>query len=302
MDWTPLLITVAPNGARKTHKDHAALPISAVEIAAEAKACRDAGATMLHLHVRDVDGGHLLDVEAYRKATDAVRGAIGDDMVIQITTEAVGRYTPDEQIALVRRLRPEAASVSLKELTQDGPQKASALYRWAHAEGIALQHILYTPKEVRQLAEMVRRDEVPGENLSVLYVLGRYGNGQSQPNDLLPFLSAAREAELQPEMWSVCAFGAGEGAVALAALSLGGHVRVGFENNMYLNNKMIAPNNAALVQQVADGAGLLNRPLCTAKQARASMGIGSGDVQTMQHDGISAVSKQDKNIKQCMNL
>ncbi|MBL4614438.1 MAG: 3-keto-5-aminohexanoate cleavage protein, partial [Magnetovibrio sp.] len=238
--------------------------------------CLAAGAAMLHLHVRDQDGGHLLDAQAYREAIDAVRGAVGDDMVLQITAEAVGRYTPDEQISLVRKVHPEAASVALKELTADGEEKASAFYRWALNEGIALQHILYTPDEVRQLADMVARKAISGENLSVLYVLGRYGNGQSQPGDLLAFLNAADDAKLQPKMWSVCAFGAAEGAVALTAMSLGGHVRVGFENNVFLNNKMVAPNNAALVKQVAYGAKLLSRPVSSAHQARAYMLTGDG--------------------------
>lgn len=274
MGWDPLVIAVAPNGARKTHNDHASLPITAAEIARDAKSCLDAGAAMLHLHVRDQDGAHSLDADAYHSAIAAVRGAVGDDMVIQITTEAVGRYTPDEQIAVVRDVQPEAASVAMKEITADGEEKAAAFYHWAFAEGIAIQHILYTPAEVGQLAGLVRKNVVPGDDLSVLYVLGRYGDGQSQPEDLLPFLAAAREHELDATLWSVCAFGPGEGAVALAALSLGGHVRVGFENNMYLNNGDLAPNNAALVQQVVDGAKLIARPLCCAEQARTAMSIG----------------------------
>jgi len=279
MDWTPLVIAVAPNGARKTQKDHEALPITADEIARDAKACLQAGAAMLHLHVRDQDGVHSLDVGRYREVIDAVRGAVGDDLVIQITTEAVGRYTPDEQMALVRDLRPEAASVALKELTADGEDKAEDFYHWAFEAGIALQHILYTPAEVARLADLVRRGAVPGEGLSVLYVLGRYGDGQSQPSDLLSFLAAAREHELKPKLWSVCAFGPGEGAVALTALSLGGHMRVGFENNLYLNDGALSPHNAALVKQVADGAKLLARPLARAQQVRAMTKQSGGGVR-----------------------
>jgi len=274
MAWKPLIIAVAPNGARKTHKDHAALPLTADEIARDAVACRDAGAAMLHLHVRDADGAHSLDADIYRDAIKAVHDAVGDDLVIQITTEAVGRYTPDQQMDLVRDLHPEAASVALKELTVDGEEKAAGFYRWAVDAGIALQHILYTPDEVRRMAGLVQSGVVPGENLSVLYVLGRYGDGESQPRDLLAFLGAAEDSQLLPKCWSVCAFGSGEGAVALTALSLGGDVRVGFENNMYLNDKTMAPNNAALVKQVADGAQLIARPLCSARQARVDMGCG----------------------------
>lgn len=271
-DKSPLMIAVAPNGARKTHADHAALPISPTEIAAEAARCRDAGAAMLHLHVRDENGAHSLDGEAYRRAIAAVQDAVGDDLIIQITTEAVGRYSPDEQIALVKALKPEAASVALKELCADGDDKGCAFYAWAADEGIALQHILYTPEEVKRFADLVRANKISADGLNVLYVLGRYGDGQSQPGDLLPFLAQARDSDLHPTTWSVCAFGSGEGAVAHTALCLGGHVRVGFENNMYLNDGTLAPDNAALVKQVADGAQLIARPLCRAAQARRLMG------------------------------
>ncbi|MGB1244689.1 MAG: 3-keto-5-aminohexanoate cleavage protein, partial [Porticoccaceae bacterium] len=87
------MIAVAPNGARKQKDDHPALPISPAELTETAVQCRDAGACMIHLHVRDAGGGHSLDVDAYRLATTAVRDAVGPDMVIQITTEAVGIYT-----------------------------------------------------------------------------------------------------------------------------------------------------------------------------------------------------------------
>jgi uncharacterized protein (DUF849 family) len=82
---------VAPNGARKTKADHPALPIGPAELAATAAACRDAGAAAIHLHVRDEAGGHSLDAGRYREATAEVRAAIGEAMIVQITTEAVGR-------------------------------------------------------------------------------------------------------------------------------------------------------------------------------------------------------------------
>ncbi|PHS79332.1 MAG: class III aminotransferase [Rhodospirillaceae bacterium] len=274
MDWQPLLITVAPNGARKNQSDHTALPMTANEMARDAKQCLDAGAAMLHLHVRDENGAHSLDADLYRASIKAVREVVGDNMIIQITTEAVGQYTPDQQIALVQDVLPEAASVAMKELTADGLDKASDFYHWAFESGITLQHILYSPEEVSQLADLVREGIVPGENLNVLYVLGRYGAQLSQPSDLLPFLAAAREQDLQTAMWSVCAFGPGEGAVAVLTISLGGHMRVGFENNFYLNDETLAPNNAALVTQVADGAKLIARSLCQAEQARSLMGSG----------------------------
>ncbi|MDX1736619.1 MAG: 3-keto-5-aminohexanoate cleavage protein, partial [Alphaproteobacteria bacterium] len=94
-----VILCVAPNGARKTRDDHAAIPISPAELASEAKACMDAGAAMIHLHVRDEAGRHTIAPEFYRPAIAAVREATDEDFIIQITTEAVGIYSNDQQIA-----------------------------------------------------------------------------------------------------------------------------------------------------------------------------------------------------------
>ena len=90
----PLILAVAPNGARKTRADHPAMPVTAEECARAAAACREAGAAMIHLHVRDADQKHSLDAGAYADAIAAVRRETGDAMIIQMTTEAVGVYQP----------------------------------------------------------------------------------------------------------------------------------------------------------------------------------------------------------------
>ena len=83
----PLLITVAPNGAYKQRPDHAALPITATELGQTAKQCLDAGAGMIHMHIRDAEGRHSLDVHGYRDAQQAVKAAVGDELIIQITSD-----------------------------------------------------------------------------------------------------------------------------------------------------------------------------------------------------------------------
>jgi uncharacterized protein (DUF849 family) len=105
---TPLVVTVAPTGARLTKADHAGLPLSPAEIAAAAERCCAAGATVQHLHVRDADGRHSLDPALYRAAIEAVRATLGERMVIQVTTETAGRYSALDQMTVVRQLHPEA--------------------------------------------------------------------------------------------------------------------------------------------------------------------------------------------------
>ena len=263
----PLLITVAPNGAYKQRSDHAALPITPEELGKTAKQCLDAGAAMMHMHIRDVQGRHSLDVQTYRDAQQAVKTAVGDEMIIQVTSEAARVYQAPEQIAMVTTLRPEAVSVGLREVDQPeiGEAGLNQFFTWLAKERVMTQVILYDMTDLLRWQALRTQGVIPEAPWSLLFVLGRYSVGQtSEPKDLLPFV----QAHTGPEAWSMCAFGAGEHACATTAAALGGHVRVGFENNLLLNNGQMAPDNAALVRQVADSARVLGRSLYTANQAR----------------------------------
>ncbi|TIR32992.1 MAG: 3-keto-5-aminohexanoate cleavage protein [Mesorhizobium sp.] len=243
----PTAIAVAPNGGRRGKQDHPALPIGPQELARTAAACLEAGAAMIHAHVRDRDGGHLLDAHAYRETTKAIRDAVGERLIIQITSEAVGRYQPAEQMAVVRATRPEAVSLALRELVPNTAHETAfaQFLSWFKSERIAPQIILYAPEEASALAAMQQRGLVPFDDIPVLYVLGRYTPGQvSRPADLLPFLAHDRPRFAH---WMVCAFGREETACVTAGALLGGHARVGFENNLTLADGTTAQDNAALV-------------------------------------------------------
>lgn len=263
----PVTISVAPNGAYKTKKDHPKLPMTAKELAETAAACRDAGAAMIHLHVRDPDGVHLLDEHAYRTATAAVTRAVGRDLVVQITSEAGGRYNRHQQMAVVRAVAPEAVSISLREIVPDAAAEgdAASFYAGLRGEGIFIQTILFTPEEVARYYDLRERGVLGEGKDFLLFVLGRYTPGQvSVPADLLPFLSVFRG----DVPWAMCAFGRHEHACALTAAALGGHVRVGFENNLHTSDGSVAADNSVLVGQAADGARFLARPIGTAEALR----------------------------------
>ena len=271
MTFEPLIITVAPNGAYKQAHDHAAVPLTAASLASTAKACLDAGAAMLHLHIRDAQGRHSLDVQRYRDALQAVRSAVGDAMVLQITSEAARVYQAPEQIAMVQALHPEAVSVALRELDQPGIGEAglAAFFGWLSRERVMTQVILYDVADLQRWQALRERGVIAEAPWFLLFVLGRYTAGQtSSPRDLIPFV----HAHTGPEPWAVCAFGATEHACVTAAAALGGHVRVGFENNLQLKDSQTAPDNAALVRQAAEAAFSLGRPLATAQDIRQRFG------------------------------
>ncbi len=267
----PLILIVAPNGAYKQATDHPALPLTPAALADTAKRCLDAGAGMLHLHIRDADGRHSLDVEGYREAVRVVRAAVGDAMVLQVTSEAAKVYRAAEQIAMVRALRPEAVSVGLREVDQPeiGTEGLAGFFGHLAREHVMTQVILYDAADLRRWHGLRAEGTVPDAPWFLLFVLGRYSVTQtSDPRDLLPFLQAHDGAE----PWAMCAFGPSENACVAAAAAFGGHARVGFENNLRLRDGRVAPDNAALVAQAAEVAAALGRPLASATQIRERFG------------------------------
>lgn len=259
MVFTPLpKVMVAPNGARRTTADHPALPVTIPQIVETAKACFDAGAGGIHAHVRDADQAHVLDAGLYKELTVELARA-APEMVVQITTEAVGRYTPEEQRAVVRAVMPKMVSVALREMAPDADaDEAARFYSWAHEAGISVQHILYTPDEVTRLASHVADGAIPAADLQLLFVLGRYAKDQeSDPADLQPFVAALTAYGLTAD-WATCAFGRAETAALAASFKAGGKARVGFENNLFNKDGTTAAHNAErvseIVKLVPDGA------------------------------------------------
>lgn len=245
----PIATAVAPNGGRRTKEDHPALPLTSRELAITAADCLNAGACMIHVHVRNAEGRHLLNAEAYRDAIAAIRKEVGERLVIQITSEALGIYNPGFQMEVVRAVRPEAVSIALRELAPDEASEPAfaEFLAWLRRECVTPQIILYSPGEAVRLAELHRRGLVPFEYIPVLFVLGRYAEGQtSRPADLLPFLAPGTPTF---DDWMVCAFGRYEIACVSAGALLGGNVRVGFENNLDLPDGTRAHSNAELIQK-----------------------------------------------------
>lgn len=267
----PFLLACAPNGARHRKSEHAGIPLTASELADTAVELVEAGAALLHLHVRDEAGNHSLDPGRYREAIAEIRRRVDDGLVIQITTEAVGRYQPSDQMRCVRELVPEAVSLALREIVPVTGEMSAArdFYRWVEEAGIFPQHILYSPQDLDRFAQLRTQGLFGDRSPFVLLVLGRYdGRAASRPADLLPFFQ-----QLPVDInWMVCAFGRQEAAVAALAASLGGHARVGFENNMHLPDGTIAASNGDLLRPIASIAGAIGRPLMSVDQLRALAG------------------------------
>ncbi|MFT7387324.1 MAG: 3-keto-5-aminohexanoate cleavage enzyme [Candidatus Endobugula sp.] len=250
-------IMVAPNGARRGKNDHAQLPMVLPEIIHTAQSCWQAGAGGLHLHVRGAQGEHVLDAGLYKEAIVELKNVV-PDMLVQITTEAVGVYLPPAQRQVVKDVRPEAASVSIAEMLVENDRKAAMnFYRWCEEAGIVIQHILYSEDDMARLYILLGEARVNLNGQQLLFVLGRYAKGQqSQPSDLQPFTHWLQVNEITAD-WAVCAFGQNETTCLRAAYFAGGKVRIGFENSLQNADGSFAADNA---ERVAEIKRLINMP------------------------------------------
>lgn len=253
-----VFISVAPNGARKTKEQAPPIPLSIEELAEEAYHCQQAGAVLYHLHIRDKDQKHILDAEQYKDTIAAIKEKVGDNMVIQSTTEAVGIYTPEQQITLVEELKPEATSLALREFIPSPDYEASSceFLNWVTTEGIFAQYILYSPEELSYYLTLKELGKILNNNDFLLFVLGKKhaksndNSAYATPKDLAPFLDILQKhPTLAPKGWAICAFGGYELDCMIGAATQGGHVRIGFENNHLLKDQSPAPSNAGLIKQ-----------------------------------------------------
>jgi len=263
----PFIVMSAPNGARRGKADHPALPLTPDEIAACADQVANAGASIIHLHVRDEQNAHSLDPDRYRAAIGAIHARIGNHLIVQVTTEACGRYTPEQQMAMVRELQPEAVSLALQELCPDESHESVAAEFFAEmqAHDVMGQYILYSPEDVARLSDLRQRGIVPDARPFVLFVLGRYSDSLTGDPGLLGHYVEELQADAT---WMVCCFGDAENQAAAEAAGMGGHARVGFENNLRLPDGTTAPDNAALVRLAAISGADENRRVASADDVR----------------------------------
>ncbi len=267
----PVIIMAAPNGARKTHQDHPALPVSIAETVAEAKTCFEAGASVLHAHVRGIQEEHVLDTGLYTELIRELNQQV-PEMLVQVTTEAVGIYTPQQQVDCVSTVVPDMASVALREMTSNyqDTEFARNFYHWCAETNVHIQHILYSVDDLQKFRQYKADNIIPESQNCVLFVLGRYAiDFQSSPEDLKPFL----RQNLEDLDWFTCAFGYQEQACVLSGIEHGGHARIGFENNLYSADGKLAGSTRDQVLDLKKVIETSNRLVATVQQARELLNI-----------------------------
>ena len=243
-------LMIAPNGARPSKKDHPAVPITISETVETAKACFNAGADGIHFHMRDENGEHILDSGLCKEALDELQKEV-PSMHLQVTTEAVGRYSPDVMRKLAFDVIPPGISIGIREMIPSRSPKSEDinLYRHLTEAGTRIQHICYEPKDIELLSNLLSLTNISKEGTWCMLVIGHYSGIKSNPEKISYFLKKFQEHKINAD-WAVCAFGKEELSCLKKAIELNGKIRVGFENSILMPDGQIAPNNETKVKAV----------------------------------------------------
>lgn len=245
-----ILLAVAPNGARKTKEDHPNIPLNPDEIAQTAIDCLAAGAGMMHLHVRNSeDNSHSLSVDLYQQSIAAIDAACDKELLIQVTSEAVGIYSAKEQFEMIHGLKPKAVSIGLREIKSLDEAVIHEHFLKMKQTHIYPQIILYNQEDLDNYHDWLAKDVLPGNAYPILLVIGRPNTEGSLENS---YLTEENIKKLKASSWMICAFGENEFSAAKLAARLGGHIRIGFENNSMLADGSKAKDNAALIIQISE--------------------------------------------------
>ena len=267
-----LVITAAICGAEVTRDDTPHLPLTPEELAAAAVECCEAGAAMVHLHVRDPEGAPTQDGAIFSDVAARVRAR--SDMIVQASTGGAVGMTPDERLDSLR-CEPEMATLSCGTVNfgdevfeNDWPMMCAFAERMAR-KGVRPEFEIFDAGHMANAARLVKQGRVTG-HLHYDFVLGVPGALPASVANLA-FLAGQLPAGAS---WTVAAMGRHQLPMAAAAIIMGGNVRVGFEDNIFYTKGVLATSNAQLVARVVRLAKELGREIASPDEARQILGLG----------------------------
>ncbi len=268
-----VIITAALTGAEVTKAHNPAVPCTVREMVREAKAASEAGAAILHIHVREDDGTPTQAKSRYAEVLEAIAGAC-PDVILQVSTGGATGMTLDERIEVLD-LRPEMASLDCGTVNFGGDEifvnTETMIIRMAERmrEQSVFPELEIFDKGMIDTVIRLHKKDILRAPLHFNLVVGVTGGIGATPRDLL-FLTES----LPPgSTFTVSGIGRHQLTANTQSILLGGHVRVGFEDNIYLEKGVPAAGNADFVRRIARICESLQKKVATPAEAREILGM-----------------------------
>jgi 3-keto-5-aminohexanoate cleavage enzyme len=269
-----LIITAAITGSRITREATPYIPITPEEIVTSATECEEAGASIVHIHVRDPNTGlGTQDIGLFRQVVEPLREKT--DLVLCLTTSGIpGRNLNIEERLTPLELEPELASFDAGSINLGGSAFINTP-EFLQAAAIRMKEKGVKPElEIFDVGMMVtclrmREEGSLTDPLHFQFVLGTPWGIPATPKSLIHLLDYLPERST----WSVIGIGRAHLPICMMGLILDGHIRVGMEDNIYYRKGELAKSNAQLVERIVRIAKEYGREVATPKEARKILGV-----------------------------
>ena len=262
----PVMITAAMVGAEVTKAQQPKLPTTPQEIIQAAVECYEAGASIIHIHVRDSEGNATQDAGLFREVVEGIRARC--DVITQVSTGGAVWMTAEERLQSIE-CRPDMATLTTgtvnfgESVFMNNRELVETFARRLQQYEIVPEIEIF---DMGMLDEALRLRGIGllSDPIQFDFVMGVPGAIGADPAHLMHMVRC-----LPPgSTWSVAGMGRHQLTLGMIALALEGHVRVGFEDNIYYRKGQLAESNAELVARIARIAREMDRPVATSDQAR----------------------------------
>jgi 3-keto-5-aminohexanoate cleavage enzyme len=291
----PVVITCSISGVIANREQCPAIPYTPEEYAAEARRAVEEGASMIHIHARKPDGTPSYEVEDFSAITDAIRGAV-DDVIVNYSTGTIG-VPISKRVEYLRACRPEVAALNMGSMNYAKYSKSRKdfvfkmvfsnpfdeiveLLQAMNELGIKPEHECFDLGHVGSLEPLIDMGVLKAP-LHVDCVMGVIGGIPPTPRNLAAMVENIPGAGAGPgaggggprSHWGVIGISRDQWTLIAAALTLGGSIRAGVEDNLYLPDGTMARSNGDLIAKARQMTEDVGRPVATVAQARQLLGI-----------------------------
>lgn len=288
---SPTIITCAVTGSMAMPAQNPAIPVTPAQIADAAVGAAQAGASVIHIHVRDPEtAAPSMDVDLYREVMERIRDS-GSDLIVNLTTGPGGRYIPspddprvmdarsnllppEERVKHIQALRPEICTLDLNVMwfgnavMMNTPHSVAVMAKAVREVGTKPELEVFDSGDIHMAHALIKDGVLEADSLFQLCLGIKHGAGATPQS--VQYLKSL----LPPEaVWAAFGIGRTEFPMVAQSFLLGGQVRVGLEDNIYLEKGVLAPDNVALVERAARIVRDLGGRIATPAEARQILGL-----------------------------
>ncbi len=280
----PVVITCSISGSLADRDQCPAIPYTPEEYGAEARRIVDEGGTMIHIHARRPDGAPSYEISDFAAITEAIRAQVGDRVIVNYSTGTIG-VPVSKRIEYLRALHPEVAALNMGSMNYakysarrrdfvfqtvfaNPFEEIVAFLRAMREEGIRPEHECFDVGHVGSLAPLIDMGLLQAP-FNVSCVMGVTGGVPPTARNLAAMVDNLPDGA----HWEVIGISRVQWMLVAAALTLGGSIRVGLEDNLYLPDGTMARSNGELIARARALTEELGRRPATVEEARAALGL-----------------------------